>query len=468
MKQFIPAAFILLTAILLTSCSEQVKNPVTETDIITAPEYEGYEFTVLTRDFTVDDPWRIYEIDTEYSNGEVLNDSIVQRDLAIEERWNIKLSKIVNINPASYAYNNIMAETHAFDVMMSSLFDCSRIAQSGMAYDLFDIAYMDMTNPWWDQSAVRDLSIGGSLYFVTGDFSYRNYNAPWIYVFNKNITDSCSLEDPYGLVNSGKWTIDKFGEMIQTVSFSIDGAERYGLITESANTLGMFIGAGNTVVSKPKDNGDYPVITLSTKRGVTSVEKILSCLNNAAVININNPEFVRYTDDLWQGVVDTFTSDRALFYSTVMYTVHKLRGMDSDFGILPMPKLDETQEAHYTWVSPWITSGLVIPASVPDIERIGRIMEDIAYESSLTIRPAYYDVTLEGKFTRDEESATMIDVILSNRVYDLGMIYDWNGIGSLLSVMAAERENTFTSRYATIIKNAEFDLARVIMDYREF
>ena len=463
MRQFIPAIFIFLMIILFTSCSDRVKNPITETNAVTAPEYDGYEFITLTRDFTADDPWRIYEIGTEYVNGEVLNDSIVQRDLAIEERWNIKLSKIVHTNPASYAYNNIMAETHAFDVMMSSLFDCSKIAGSGMAYDLFDIAYMDMTNPWWDQCAVRDLSIGNSLYFVTGDFSYRNYNAPWIYMFNKNMINGYSLDDPYTLVTNGMWTIDKFNEMIQTVS----GSERYGLITESANTLGMFIGAGNAVVSKPKGNGDYPVITLSTERGVTAIEKILTCLNNAAVININDPEFVRYTDDLWQGVVDTFTSDRALFYSTVMYTVHKLRGMDSDFGILPMPKFDESQEVHYTWISPWIASGLVIPASAPDVERTGRIMEDIAYESSQTIRPAYYDVTLEGKFTRDEESAAMIDVILSNRVYDLGMIYDWSGIGSLLSVMAAERENALTSRYATIIKNAEFDLINIISGYMQ-
>jgi hypothetical protein len=458
MRGFIP--IVLLIVILFTSCSENITNPVTESGDITVPaEYDGYEFITLTRDFADDDPWRIYEIDAEHINGEVLNDSIVQRDLEIEERWNINLSKIIHTNPASYAYTNIMAETHAFDVMMSSLFDCSQIAQSGMAYDLFDIDYMDMTNPWWDQSAVRDLSIGDRLYYVTGDFSYRNYNAPWIYVFNKNIVDGYSLENPYNLVSNGTWTIDKFGEMIHTVN----GSARYGLITEGANTLGMFIGTGNTVISKIND---YPVISLSTERGVTAIEKILRCLNNESVINVNSPEFVRYTDDLWQGVVETFTSDRALFYSTVMYSVYKLRGMDSDFGILPMPKFDESQEAYYTWVSPWIASGVVIPASSPDVERTGRILEDIAYESSKIVKPAYYDVTLEGKFTRDVESADMIDIVLANRVYDLSMLYDWNGIGSLLSVMSTEYEHTFTSRYATVIKNAEFDLANVIKAYR--
>ena len=443
--------FILFAIILFTSCSESVQN--TENPKI---DYGGYEFTVLMRDFAADDPWRIYEIGAEYENGEVLNDSVVRRDQTIEARWNITFAKNIQVYPASYAYNNIMSGTHAFDVMMSSLFDCSAIAQSNMAYDLYDMLYMDVANPWWDQSSVRDLSIGDSLYFVSGDFSYRNYNAPWIYVFNKNIVNNYSLDNPYSLVERGEWTLDKFNEMVQTG----------GLITESANTLGMFIGAGNSVISK--DSGNYPVITLSTERGVSATEKILTCMNNTAVVNVNDPRFLRCTDDVWQGVVETFTDDKALFYSTVMYTVHKLRGMDSDFGILPMPKFDESQAVYYTWVSPWIASGLVVPSSVPDPDRTGRILEDIAYESVQTVRPAYYDVTMEGKFTRDTESAAMIDIILDNRVYDLGMIYDFNGIGSLLSVMNAERQDTFTSRYASVIENAKTELARMVKEMRAF
>lgn len=460
MKRFIPVIFFLV--MLLASCSSDMKNSVIENP---DRNYDGYDFIVLMRDFAADDPWLVYEIGAEYQNGEILNDSIVQRDREVEEKWNITLTKLIHSNPASYAYNNIMAETHAFDVMYSSLFDCSRIAQSGLAYNLNDMIYMDMSDPWWDQSAVRDLSIGDSLYFVTGDFSYKNYNASWIYMFNKNIVNSYSLDDPYELVKSGDWTIDKFGEMIQTVSYDVDN--RYGLITESANTLGMFIGAGNSVISKDSDN--YPVITLSTKRGVTSAEKILKYLNNnTAVINVNDPFFTQYSDNVWQGVVETFTNDRGLFYSTVMYTVNKLRGMNSDFGILPMPKLDETQETHYTWVSPWIASGLVVPASLPDPERTGRILDSIASKSMEIVRPAYYDVTIDYKFARDIESTEMMDIILDNRVYDLGMIYDWGGIGSLLSVMNVESETTFTSRYASIIENAKIDLTNTVNDYRRF
>lgn len=472
MKRFI--LILLFTIIVLTSCSSNIKNSVSETNnILSARNYDGYEFVVLMRDFTVDDPWLIYEIGADFENGEILNDSIVERDRLLEERWNIRFKKVIHSNPASYAYNNIMAQTDAFDIMLSSLFDCSRIAQSDMAYNLYDMEFIDLSNPWWEQSSVKDLSIGDNLYFATGDFSYKNYNASWIYVFNKNMVDAFSLDDPYNLVKNGEWTIDKFGEMIQNVTFDFNGNgeadefDRFGLITESANTLGMFIGAGNSVISK--DSNNYPVVTLSTERGVSTAEKILNLISDHNVVaNVNDSYFTKYTDNVWQSVVDIFTNDRGLFYSTVMYTVHKLRGMESDFGILPMPKFDEIQQTHYTWVSPWISSGLVVPVTVPDKERTGRIIEDIAYESRRIVRPAYYDVTIEGKFARDIESVEMIDIILDNRVYDLGMIYDWGGIGSLLSVMTLEKQNTFTSRYASVIENAKIDLANTIRDYRGF
>ena len=37
------------------------------------------------------------------------------------------------------------------------------------------------------------------------------------------------------------------------------------------------------------------------------------------------------------------------------------------------------------------------------------------------VTPAYYDVALSGKFTRDEESAEMLEIIRRHRVYDFGM-----------------------------------------------
>ena len=71
--------------------------------------------------------------------------------------------------------------------------------------------------------------------------------------------------------------------------------------------------------------------------------------------------------------------------------------------------------------------------SVPittDFDFTGLITEALAYESITTITPAFYDLTLRVKNTRDDESEAMLDIIFSNRNYDIGtfntglMVYD--------------------------------------------
>ena len=53
--------------------------------------------------------------------------------------------------------------------------------------------------------------------------------------------------------------------------------------------------------------------------------------------------------------------------------------------------------------------------------------EALAAESYYTLVPGFYDVVLKTKNTRDDESAGMIELILKNRVYDLGMYYNFAG-----------------------------------------
>ena len=50
----------------------------------------------------------------------------------------------------------------------------------------------------------------------------------------------------------------------------------------------------------------------------------------------------------------------------------------------------------------------------------------IAYASHFDITPAYYDICLKSKYSRDEESSKMLDVIFDSCRMEIGDIY---GIG---------------------------------------
>jgi len=111
-----------------------------------------------------------------------------------------------------------------------------------------------------------------------------------------------------------------------------------------------------------------------------------------------------------------------------MRVVEWYRGMESDFGILPLPKYDENQDNYYSVVNPYTGALLGVPKSADDFERVSVILEALAAEGKYTLQPAYYDVVLQRKYTRDEESGEMLDLIFGSRVYDVGAVYAFGGV----------------------------------------
>jgi len=126
-------------------------------------------------------------------------------------------------------------------------------------------------------------------------------------------------------------------------------------------------------------------------------------------------------------IEEMFANDQVLFYSRYLCIIKKYRDMETDFGILPYPKYDEAQKDYYSSVSPYGCSFVCVPVVVENPEMTGAVLEYMACESRDIVTPAYYDVTLQGKILRDEESTEMLDIILSSRVFDLGWYYEIGG-----------------------------------------
>ena len=120
-----------------------------------------------------------------------------------------------------------------------------------------------------------------------------------------------------------------------------------------------------------------------------------------------------------------FGNGKVLFGSQVLLKLQILRDYDTDFGIIPFPKYDESQEKYQSSV--W--NGLVcVPVTAKDYSLSGAVLETMAYYSQSTLMPAYYDKLLDSKFVRDDESAAMLDLIFDGLVYDIGLCFD-NFIG---------------------------------------
>lgn len=95
------------------------------------------------------------------------------------------------------------------------------------------------------------------------------------------------------------------------------------------------------------------------------------------------------------------------------------RTSDVEFGIVPLPKFDENQDNYYTLN----TSGfMIVPATAASIDMIGMTTELLGCENRKTVMPAFYDLVLQQKVSRDSDSEKMLDLIFTNSVYSL----DWN------------------------------------------
>lgn len=398
------------------------------------------------------DPYNWSEIDvlSEGETGETINDGIYARNLALEERLNIKITGLFDMNATTTLTKTVSAGDDAYDAAWLRLDAAGPAAQTGAVYDWHDVPQVDLTKAYWDQSIIRDLSIGGKVYYLTGDISTIDNQATWIMMFNKNMVNEYDMEDPYTLVRDGKWTLDKFSEMTKDIARDINGDgkytidDMYGLSTTIDTIYGLFYSTGLSFISK--DSDDLPYFNLDMQKAQDVLERTAEIFNEGNRTLVAS-RITSQTSDVISGIRQAFFEDRALFYAEVMFHVANLRQMETDFGIIPQPKYDEAQKDYITFVNP-AGSCLTVPITVGNVEQSGIVLEAMASESYRHLTPAYYNTALQQKYTRDDESAEMLDLLLQNRVYDLAMIYSWGNINANYRSLADKNDTDLSSLVA--------------------
>ena len=136
--------------------------------------------------------------------------------------------------------------------------------------------------------------------------------------------------------------------------------------------------------------------------------------------------------------------------------------MEGDFGILPLPKYDVSQEKYRSPVNPYSGAVIGVPPTVSDFERTGIILEAMAAESRYTLLPAYYDTLLMRKYIRDDESSDMLDIIFSNIVYDTGAVYNFGNVFTDFIGLASNNDRNVISLYERRLGVMEKDIAKTI------
>ena len=193
----------------------------------------------------------------------------------MKEKYNIDIVTD-EMDSRTQAYDKLFAEYNAgdstYDAAMMRTAEVAKLASGGCLRDLNEMPHLDLTKDYWDQRANADLSIGGRMYYTTGDIGVVDNMCTHCMLFNKEMVRQYGFDDPYELVKDDKWTLETLGTMVRAVGEDAnqdgvyDENDVYGLLTWLDNVQAILAGAGERVC-KVNDNGEVE-IEGAVRRGV--------------------------------------------------------------------------------------------------------------------------------------------------------------------------------------------------------
>ena len=415
-------------------------------DLLPDLDFNGKIFNILGMDTS---GRGFNEYQPEEQTGEIIDDAVYNRNLDVEERFNMKINALPT--PEGQVNNKLRAAILSGDenyhIYLNHAIDSTAAVLNGYLMDLNLLPHIDMGRPWWNQTAKENLILNGRMYLTMNDIAtYSTISYVHAMFYNKNLARTFSLPDIYEIIKNGKWTLDELNGLIKDTSRDLNGdgamdrEDQYGFVGSNA-TNGVFLTGFNQRIMKTGADG-YPELALNTERTASIVEKVydLTFENKEAYVLPQPQESV---------ITEIFKQGRALFYNGFICDANGFRDMDDDYGIVPMPKYDGQQDNYYTTVR---GDNLLfgVPATVhePDFEFTGAISEALSLESYKTVRPAVYDITLKLKGTRDDASTEILDIITSGIKLDFGFVFHgWKGFGFLMWNMLDAKSRDFASYY---------------------
>jgi len=360
-------------------------------------------------------------IDTPEQNGDMFNDALYKRNRTVEAKFNVKIKEVVIGDFKNDQTRKVIltGDSTVFDMFDSRCPDVFINWVGGLTIPYDDLPVIDLAKPYWNISANKTLTIGGNQYAAIGKFNISSYDISHALLFNKKLINDFMLENPYTLVNEGKWTFDRMEEMMKAVIQDLNGDgimdlkdDRFGYLTNPKQVLANFwISAGEFSVNKDED--DMPYVAIGGEKFLTVCDRVYSMLWDTGAF-----AFVEVEQDIPPYAIEMFGNNQTLFLDTTLLLIESMRSMEMDFGIIPYPKWNEQQENYVSRVEYYMVQQ--VPITNADPERAGVMLEALNSESAKTIFPAFFETALKTKYARDDESAEMLDLILNTLVIDIG------------------------------------------------
>ena len=429
MKRFFCLFLLMLVVMLpMVSCNSNNNannsdSPDGENEMI--KDFGGVDYTILAREETA------YEVD---NSGEGTDDKVQrkiwERNVTMKDAYNVNIvvvpcpgvygEKATYIAKARSLTSSGSDEVSLFFTHYSYM---QEMAMEGMGVALSKIPQIDISEDWWCEKYNDNSEMFGKNYVFVGDMGITLYEYLEVVFFNKKFQEMYQIGDLYQLVLDGKWTLDEMIRLsklaIENTNVNVSEEERvYGTLSNEhairafASCLGFEYARLNGIVN------EYELHTAPPQLMDDTYSKLLDWHMSDAV---------RYTA---HGGTDSagsnplFANDKSLFYiQTLGEAEYLAANMNSGYGVLPYPKLDDTEGTDYHSTTRDSISGCMVANTVEDLEMVGTVTEAMCKYARDHITTEYYEQRLKFRYFDDHQTKAMLDMIRENLTFEFTQIF---------------------------------------------
>ena len=398
---------------------------------------------------------------------DALEYAIYSRNREIEEAYNVKIKQVPQDGNMVAELRTFYQNGDGYDLTIILAKSAAQAATQNLLRDLNSMEHIDLTHDAFDQNSIRELSMGGKLYYLSGDMNISTMDCAASTMVNftlyEDLTESIveafegdtTWVDIYNIVMEKRWTMENMLKIVELATVDVDetdgelgsaAGDRLGYCQYATDTLSLFYGAGGRLTDMT-DEG-YP-------------DFVIQNAQNQNIFDFLFANFNKYNSNLgipygWSNLVNSNFIDKGntLFVGMGFWTARKILYMKETFpyGFLPSPLYEEGDDYHsliffYNTVHLWAVPSLVnddyrsqvmlqVMAAYSNVERPGSTMD--AYYT----RTLYFSIAGPSKGSRE-----VMSIIKDSMVYDIAVLYDWGGWVTALQTLGEKTYN----EYATLI-----------------
>ena len=416
-------------------------------------------------------------VDLSETTGDTMNDAIFSAHQAVMERLQCSFAFIDNGGiETGKLEKTYAAGEDSYDFVIGTQWKVAPLVSKHMFANLNPgnsvsnkDNYIDLSKPWWYTRYIDETEVDNShTYFLAGDASINVMRRASMFVCNMDLLQSIggSINVLYDDVLTGNWLWDDFAKMVEGVYIDNNGNgekdadDIFGYATWTRSDVDhLMVDSG--IRACGRDDSGVPYLAFNNEKTIISVEKVCDLL-------WNNPGGY-YKEQI--PVDKMLGENRLLFVANKFSWLDTIRDIDTNYTVIPVPKLDESVDSYSSLVH---DDAMIfcVPVQSAQITATTAILEELSLQYYNNVVPSYYNVILKTKYRRDasDKASQILDLIHDGMTTDFAYIYNYamgNMIISLRDLIGIDKSTDFASHYAKNEKKYEDSLAKLINAIQE-